>query len=176
MMDDGLVAALRADDEVGIQQALDGAPREGSWRWGFWAIDRDEGLRLVRRGGLATRVALARHPDGRVREAAVRALVPDGGATLLALLRRANDWVPAVARLAQERTIASIALADHADLVFALPLVVDLTRQHRADHALLISSYRKEVARRTGLAARLRQAYHEGDLGLWTFRNLVGED
>jgi len=82
---------------------------------------------------------LSFHPDGRVRERAVRQLGGmSGGAELPFLLIRLNDWVGAIARSA-ERAVASRVTPSHADaFVDNLPILLRLGERRRRPHDAVI--------------------------------------
>lgn len=138
------------------------------------SLTRDEALGLISRGGEARIAALTEHPDGRVREAALRSLTPAG--SLPTLLGRANDWVPIVARLAGERALAALPQAGDETLLQSLPLVFALTRQGRANHATLVTAFLHQARVRRGLARRIRLAYRNGPVGEWASWRVVGEE
>ena len=170
------IVALREGDEEAVWAALD-EPSEGArCRAGLWTIPGKEAKGLIVRGGSASRAALLDHPDGRVREAALRALNEKAGKALPFVLRRANDWVPALAHLASTRAVVLLSRAEEETLVKSASRVYALTLQRRADHRELVEAYVGEVAKRPGLARRLRRAFACGKIGIWAFQNLRGND
>lgn len=84
-------------------------------------------------------VAQTRSPDGRQRQAAVRALAASGHAPALpAMLERANDWVDAIRRDARE-ALDNFLRPEFAEAWIASLEAVDaLARGRRADHTLLV--------------------------------------
>lgn len=163
-----LATAIRAGDDGKIWIELDYAQRGylPGWPSTLSQIARDEALRLIENGILAVRVALANHPDGRVREAAIATFQPDEGATLDALLQRANDWVPVVAKLAASRAMLVLRQASDEELKRVVPRVHALTRQGRVDHRTLINEFLREVCGRPGLSRKIRRAYGSGPVGV----------
>ncbi len=102
-------AVLGLFDRVPLRgvHPLDRALREQSvWKLAAWyQLQPGELARISRRAHAPMLVQLLMcHPDGRVREAAIRManLRPDRGRELRFLLVRLNDWVPEVRRAASE--------------------------------------------------------------------------
>ncbi|HKP14827.1 MAG TPA: HEAT repeat domain-containing protein [Gemmatimonadaceae bacterium] len=117
-----------------------------------WWYERDMGWRTVRPGdviALADKSAdpartlgvLSFHPDGRVRERAVRQLAEaTAGAELSFLLIRLNDWVGVVATAA-ERAVARRITPAYADaFVDNLPILLRLGARRRRPHDALIAA------------------------------------
>lgn len=100
---------------------------------------------------------LSMHPNGRVREGAVRLLsdVLDGS-ELPFLLIRLNDWVPQVREAASNAVSARIRDDYAPHLVDCLPLVERLAGQRRDDHGLLLEAVRALFASERNRPALLR--------------------
>ncbi|MFL6682223.1 MAG: hypothetical protein ACJ8IK_28040 [Burkholderiaceae bacterium] len=82
----------------------------------------------------------ARSPDGRQRQAAVRALAASGHAPALpVMLERLNDWVDAIRHDARE-AVENFLREEHVEAwIASLDAVAALTRARRADHAALLA-------------------------------------
>lgn len=84
-------------------------------------------------------VAQTRSPDGRQRQAAVRALASSGHAPALpAMLERVNDWVDPIRRDAHEAIGNFLRPEFTAAWIASLEAVEALSRGRRADHAPLL--------------------------------------
>jgi hypothetical protein len=84
-------------------------------------------------------VAQARSPDGRLRQAAVRALAASSHAPALpVMLERLNDWVGAIRRDAREAIENFLRHEFLATWIASLDQVAALTRAQRADHTALL--------------------------------------
>ncbi len=171
-----LIDALRGDVDLLTGHCVSNVAWYGSVRQVVSTFSRSEALTLIARGGKCRIAAFSEHSDGRVREAAIRSLEPDSSAALPALLKRANDWVPVVARLAGERAMSMFPDSGDKELLEALPLVFALTRQSRIRHGRLIWAYEGEVGKRKGLAAKIRKAYRNGAIGRWVAWHIAGAD
>lgn len=86
---------------------------------------------------------LSQHPNGFVREVAVRELSNNPSPeALVALIERLNDWVPQV-RLLAERGMQAYLKREHVcSLLFALRPLIGLGVRQRGDHAVTLAQVR----------------------------------
>ena len=140
---------------------LDGLIRERSeWRW---PDATPEQLIGFSRGFVGMLGVLSSHPNGHVREAALRALAGGQvGSELGFLLIRLNDWVPQV-RLAARQAVLDRIHPEHArHFIQYLPLVFRLERVERSDAREVVESVLALLARPESREA-LQHAMTNGD-------------
>ena len=134
-------------------------PFQRSWSDGFLG---GRSLKHFSRGSVACLGLLACHPDGYVREAAVRAIADSRtGAELPFLLIRLNDWVRQVRTAARDAILARLTNDYIPHFVRYLPLVFHLKNQQRIDqepqHAVI------ELLHRAKSRPALFTAVNSGD-------------
>ena len=137
-------------DQVGSQlrQTFPGRHDSGS----AWVLSHEAVPDLARRFRETPAVIglVACHPNGYVREAAVRALVALGDPrTLRYLVLRLNDWVEQVAEPARAGALALLTPERRREVCLALPFLIPLGGRSRRDHRAVIAAA-AEVLRSDG--------------------------
>jgi HEAT repeat protein len=117
---------------------IDAEARNYTYAYGhdaWWQLRAEDVGRLATSTYPSVIGVVASHPNGFVREAAVRALgrVTDGQ-EIPFLTIRANDWVPSVAATATELLVTRLELDNRAAVVAALPFLVRMLGRRRQDH------------------------------------------
>jgi HEAT repeat protein len=142
-----LLATASAEEVLELEDEL-----RRTWNWVFPAgwrrMQPSDVLRLLKGVESPTTAlgVLSWHPNGRVREQAVRQLdLIRDGSEVPYLLIRLNDWVEAVRREARQSVLERLTHGQAALFFEHLYLVVRLIDCHRDDHSVVVTRVLQEL-------------------------------
>jgi len=142
-----LLIAATVEDLVGLDQSMRDRYTGIQWdvEWDAIEISRIPAGANAATSSILLKL-LSMHPNGRVREAAVKSLdAVDDGSEISFLLLRVNDWVPQVRERASGVLAARLVPAFVHSFVSALPLLARLYDGQRVDHRDLLRAIAKVI-------------------------------
>ena len=153
----GPTELARIDQQARSSSSAYGGSSDEWWRLSPAGVSR---LQRVAAAYPAALGVASSHPDGYVREAAVKALATHTtGQEIPFLALRANDWVGPVAARAGELLAHRLVPDNQPAVLTALPFLVRMLAQRRQDHTRLTDALRAVLVSDGGrnLAARMHE-------------------